>query len=57
MRKSLIKRIIEEGCVDTRKYRYVLSGSIGELIKRAPLDRIEYPDAWEVVYDLSKEGK
>lgn len=57
MRKTLIKRIIEEGSVDTRKYRYVLSGSIGELIKRAPLDRVEYPDAWEVVYDLSKENR
>lgn len=55
MRKSLIKRIIEEGIVDTRKYRYALFGTIGELIKRAPLDRVEYPDAWDTVYDLSKE--
>lgn len=54
MRKTLIKRIVEEGSVDTRKYRYVLSGSIGELIKHAPLDRVEYSDAWEVVYDLSE---
>lgn len=55
MRKTLIKRIIEEGSADTRKYRYALFGCIGNIIKRAPLDRVEYPDAWEVVYDLSKE--
>lgn len=55
MKKSLIERVIREGIVDTRKYRYVTSGSIGELIKRVPLDQIEYPDAWTVVYDLSKE--
>lgn len=55
MKKSLIEIVIREGVVDTRKYRYVTSGSIGEIIKRAPLDKVEYPDAWEVVYDLSKE--
>lgn len=55
MRKSLIKRIIEDGIVDTRKYRYAMFGSIGEIIKRAPIDQVEYPDAWEVVYDLSEE--
>lgn len=55
MRKSLIERVIREGIVDTRKYRYVTSGSIGELIKRVPIDQVEYPDAWTVVYDLSKE--
>lgn len=56
MRKSLIERVIRDGIVDTRTYRYVTAGSIGELIKRAPIEQIEYPDAWTVVYDLSKEN-
>lgn len=55
MRKSLIERVIRDGIVDTRTYRYVTSGSIGEIIKRAPIEQIEYPDAWTVVYDLSEE--
>lgn len=53
LRKTFISKIIEEGILDTRKYRYILYGDY--IIKRAPLDRLEYPDAWEVVYDLSKE--
>ena len=53
LRKTFISKIIEEGSFDTRKYRYILYGDY--IIKRAPLDRLEYPDAWEVVYDLSKE--
>ena len=55
MIKSFIERVIREGVVDTRKYRYVTSGSIGEIIKRAPIDQIEYPDAWETVYDLGED--
>lgn len=55
MRNSFIESVIREGVVDTRKYRYVTSGSIGEIIKRIPIDQVEYPDAWTVVYDLSKE--
>ena len=54
MRKSIIKRLIEEGSVDTRKYRYILYNDY--LIKRAPIDSVEYPDAWEVVYDFTKEA-
>ena len=55
MRKALIKRNIEEEYFDTRQYRYAQFGSIGELIKRTPLDRVEYPDAWKVVHGLIKE--
>jgi len=53
LRKTFISKILEEGIVDTRKYRYILYSDY--IIKRAPLDKVEYPDAWEVVYDLSNE--
>ena len=55
MRKSFISKILEEGSVDTRKYRYILYSDY--IIKRVPIDQVEYPDAWEVVYDLSKEKR
>ena len=54
LRKTFISKIIEEGVVDTRKYRYILYSDY--LIKRAPLDRLEYPDAWEDVYELNNEN-
>lgn len=53
LRKSFISKIIEEGSADTRKYRYILYSDF--LIKRTPKDKVEYPDAWKHVYDLSKE--
>jgi len=55
MKAALIRRILIEGRVDTKKYRYVLSDYTGQVIKRVPIDKVNSPDDWETVYYFSEE--
>ena len=57
MTKAFIERVKNERVVDTRKYRYILDGTVGKTpcIKRVPigdLDTTAAIDGWEVVATL-----
>lgn len=54
MKKSLIRRVIIEGRVDTKKYRYELFDYSGQVIRRTPIDQVKNPD-WKNVYYLSND--
>ena len=54
MTKALIERVKNERVVDTRKYRYILDGTVGKTpcIKRLPINDLDTTaaiDGWEVV--------
>lgn len=53
IRKSMISRIMEEGIVDTEKYRYIAKDCGDHLeIRRIELDKLDTTyaiDGWELV--------
>lgn len=57
MTKNFVERIIREGIVDSRKYRYTCFENFGEIIiKRIPLiylDTTAVYDGWEYVKRIS----
>ena len=57
MTKAFFERVKRERVVDTRKYRYILDGTVGKTpcIKRLPkidLDTTAAIDGWETVTTL-----
>ena len=57
MTKAFMERVKNERVVDTRKYRYILDGTVGKTpcIKRLPISDLGTTaaiDGWEVVTTL-----
>ena len=57
MTKALYERVKRERVVDTRKYRYILDGTVGKTpcIKRLPINDLDTTaaiDGWEVAATL-----
>lgn len=54
MKKEFIERVIREGIVDTRKYRYIMKAPKILRLPRIYLDTTKAIDEWEVVYEFGK---
>lgn len=54
MKKEFIDKIIKEGVVDTKKYRYMLDTEIGciKRIEARLLDTLYVREGWEIVKAL-----
>lgn len=56
MKKNFLKRVIREGTVDTREYRYIVrERNNGAAIYRLPLEWLDTTaaiDGWELVKEL-----
>lgn len=58
MKKEFLNRVLHEGVVDTRKYRYIVGESGTDIVvRRLPiedLDTTEAIDGWETVCKIEK---
>lgn len=54
MRKSFIERVVREGIVDTRKYRYIMRGAKIFRLPISCLGTTQAIDGWELVFEFGK---
>lgn len=54
MRKSFIEKVVREGIVDTKKYRYIMRGAKIFRLPISCLDTTQAIDGWEIVFEFGK---
>lgn len=52
MKKEFIEKVIREGIVDTKDYRYICKGNTIKRLPIASLDTTTAIDGWETVYTM-----
>lgn len=58
MKKEFLVRVLHEGVVDTRKYRYIVNDSGADIVvKRLPIEDLDTTaaiDGWETICKIEK---
>lgn len=58
MKKEFLNRVLHEGVVDTRKYRYIVNDSGADIVvRRLPIEDLDTTaaiDGWETICKIEK---
>lgn len=58
MKKELLSRVLHEGVVDTRKYRYIVGESGADIVvKRLSIEDLDTTatiDGWKTIFKIEK---